>query len=72
MFDFSMILKLENSSLVFSDSCKAIYQEEECDKIAVAGRHKNIHCIFVKNSLFVQSKWSRTIGFRTTHILFSG
>ena len=67
--DFEMIKKLENCLLVFDDSCKEIYQEKEFVKIAVAGRHKKIHCIFVKHNLFHQSKWSRTIDLNTTHVV---
>ena len=67
--DFEMIKKLENCLLVFDDSCEEIYQEKEFVKIAVAGRHKKIHCIFVKHNLFHQSKWSRTIDLNTTHII---
>ena len=69
-FNFEMIKKLENCLLVFDDSCEEIYREREFVKIAVAGRHKTIHCIFVKHNLFHQSKWSRTIDFNTTHVLF--
>ena len=67
--DFEMIKKLENCLLVFDDSCEEIYQEKEFVKIAVAGRHKKIHCIFVKHNLFHQSKWSRTIDLNTTHVV---
>ena len=63
--DFEMIKKLQNCLLVFDDSCEEIYQEKEFVKIAVAGRHKKIHCIFVKHNLFHQSKWSRTIDLNT-------
>ena len=66
--DFSMINKLEDCLLVFDDSCEEIYQEKEFVKLAVAGRHKKVHCIFVKHYLFHQSNWSRTIDLNTTHI----
>ena len=64
-----MIKKLQNFLLLFDDSCEEIYQENEFVKIAVAGRHIRIHCIFVKHNLFHQSKWSRTIDLNTTHIV---
>ena len=38
-------------------------------KLAAAGRHKKISVIYVKNNLFQQSKWSRTIDLNTTHIV---
>ena len=67
--DFEMIKNLENCLLVFDDSCEEIYQEKEFVKLAVAGRHKKVHCIFVKHNLFHQSKWSRTIDLNTTHVI---
>ena len=67
--DFEMIKKLQNCLLVFDDSCEEIYQEKDFVKIAVAGRLKKVHCIFVKHNLFHQSKWSRTIDLNTTHIV---
>ena len=67
--NFQMIKQLENCLLVFDDSCEEIYQEKEFVKLAVAGRHRNVHCIFVKHNLFHQSKWSRTIDLNTTHII---
>lgn len=67
--DFTMIKQLQDCLLVFDDSCEEIYQEKEFVKLAVAGRHKKVHCIFVKHNLFHQSKWSRTIDLNTTHIV---
>ena len=67
--DFSMIKKLEDCLLVLDDSCEENYQEKEFAKLAVAGRHKKVHCIFVRHNLFHQSKWSRTIDLKTTHII---
>ena len=67
--DFDMIKNLEDCLLIFDDSCEEIYQEKEFVKLAVAGRHKKVHCIFVKHNLFHQSKWSRTIDLNTTQIV---
>ena len=67
--DFQMIKDLENCLLIFDDSCEEIYQEKDFVKLAVSGRHKKVHCIFVKHNLFHQSKWSRTIDLNTTHII---
>ena len=61
-----MIKNLENCLLVFDDSCEEIYQEQAFVKLAVAGRHRKLHCIFVKHNLFHQSKWSRTIDLNNT------
>ena len=67
--DFEMIKSLENCLLVFDDSCEEIYQENEFVKLAVAGRHKKGHCIFIKHNLFHQSKWSRTLDLNTKHVI---
>lgn len=67
--DFNMIKNLENCLLVFDDSCEEIYDEKEFVKMAVSGRHKGVHVIFVKHNLFHQSKNSRTIDLNTTHII---
>ena len=67
--DFQMIKELRNCLLVFDDSCDEIYQEKKIVKLALAGRHKNVHCIYVKHNLFHQSKLSRTIDLNTTHII---
>ena len=64
-----MIKNLENCLLVFDDSCEEIYQEQAFVKLAVAGRHRKLHCIFVKHNLFHQSKWSRTIDLNITHVI---
>ena len=50
-------------------SGKKIYEQEDFAKFAFSGRHRGIHCIFIKHDLFHQSKWSRTIDLNTTHII---
>ena len=67
--DFEMIEKLQNSLLIFDDSCEEIYDNKRFVKIAVSGRHRNLHVIYVKHNLFQQSKHSKTIDLNTTHIL---
>ena len=52
--DFQMIKELRNCLLVFDDSCEKIYQEKEFVKLALAGRHKNVHCIFVSIICFIR------------------
>ena len=66
--DFSMIKKLEDCLLVFDDSWQKIPQGKNFVKIAVVGRHKKVHCIFLKHNLFQQSKWSLTIDLSGFHI----
>ena len=43
--------------------------EKDFVKLATAGRHKNVHVIYVKHNLFQQSKQSRTIDLNTTHLI---
>ena len=66
---FELVSELENCLLVFDDSCEEIFNDKEFSKLATAGRHRNIIVIYVKHSLFQQSKWSRTIDWNTTHII---
>ena len=49
--------------------CLPIFNYEDFLKIATSGRHRKIHLIYVKLSLFHQSKWPRTIDLKTTHII---
>ena len=72
-----MIKKLENCLRVFDDSREEIYQEKDFVKIAVAGRHKKIHCIFVKHNLFQRSgrvlltSIQHTLSYLSLHVMFS-
>ena len=51
---------LANCLLIIDDSCDEIYNDKEFVKLATAGRHKNVHVIYIKHNLYQQSKWSRT------------
>ena len=53
---FDFISELENSLLVFDNSCEEIFNDKDFSKLATAGRHKNISVIYVKHNLFQQSK----------------
>ena len=59
---------LANCLLIIDVSCKEIYNEKKFVKLATAGRHKNIYVISIKHKLYQQSKWSRAIDLKTTHI----
>ena len=61
--------KLSDCLLVYDDSCEEIFNNKEFVKIATSGRHRKLHVIYVKQNLFQQSKWSRTIDLNTTHIV---
>ena len=60
---------LENVLLVFDDSCEDIYNDKEFVRLATAGRYRGIDVIYVKQNLFQQSRWSRTIDLNTSHII---
>ena len=55
--------------IVFDDTCEDIFQEKDFVELATAGRHKNVHVIYVKHNLFQQSKQSRTLDLNTTHLI---
>ena len=55
--------------MIIDDSCEEIYNDKEFVKLATAGRHKNINVIYIKHSLYQQSKWSRTIDPIKSHII---
>ena len=59
---------IENYLLIFDDSCEEIF-DKEFVKLATAGRHRNIHVIYLKHNLYQQSRWSRTIDLNTTHLI---
>ena len=53
---FELVSELENSLLVFDDSCEEIFNDEEFSQLATAGQHRNISEMYVKHNLFQQSK----------------
>jgi hypothetical protein len=67
--DFDMVEKLENCLLIFDDSCEEIYDDKRFVKIATAGRHKNVHVIYVKHNIYHRSKHSKTIDLHNTHLI---
>ena len=42
--------------IVFSDACEEIFNEKDLFILTTAGRHKNVHIIYVKHNLSQQSK----------------
>ena len=65
---FEIVNNLRDCMIVFDDTCEEIFKD--FIKLATAGRHKNVHVIYVKPNLFQQSKQSRTIDLNTTHLIF--
>ena len=66
---FEIVNNLQDCMIVFDDTCEEVFNEKDFVKLATAGRHKNVHVIYVKHNLFQQSKQSRTIDLNTTHLI---
>ena len=66
---FEFVNNLRDCMIVFEDTCEEIFNEKDFVKLATAGRHKNVHVIYVKHNLFQQSKQSRTIDLNTTQLI---
>ena len=54
--NFDFLVDLEDCLLIFDDSCEEIYSVKTFVKLATAGRLKDIDTIYVKHSLFQQSR----------------
>ena len=67
---FEIVNNLRDCMIVFDDTCEEFFNEKDFAKLATAGRHQNVHVIYVKHNLFQQSKQSRTIDLNTTHLIF--
>lgn len=71
--DFDFIDNLPNDGtkylLIFDDSCDEISRSKKFEKIATAGRHRNLNCIYVKHNLFHKSSNGRDAELQNTHII---
>ena len=67
--NFEIVNRLRNCMIVFDDTCKQVFHEKSFVKLATAGRHKNVHFVYVEHNLIQQSKQSRTIDLNTTHLI---
>ena len=61
----------QHTVLVFDDSCEEILQSRSFATLATAGRHKNLHAIFIKHNLYQQGKFSVTVDKNTTHVIIT-
>ena len=74
--DFDIIKSLPFSAnptlVVFDDSCEENHSFAEFTKLATAGRHQNIHFIYIKikHNLFYESTKGRDAELQLTHIIF--
>ena len=55
--------------LIFYDSCEDICNSKAFVVIATAGRHRGLSTIYIKYSLFHQSKLGRDVELQNTHIV---
>ena len=67
--DLKFTQNIENCLLIIDYSCEEIFNDKEFVKIATAGRHRNIHVIYIKHNLYQQSRSSRTLDLNTTHLI---
>ena len=71
--DFDLIENLPsdgtNYMLIFDDSCEEICKSTHFNKLATAGRHKNLSCIYVKHNLFHKGSIGRDAELQNTHII---
>ena len=67
--DLKFTQYIENCLLLFDDSCEEFFNDKEFFKLATAGRHRNMHVIYIKHNLYQQSRWSRTIDLNTFHLI---
>ena len=69
-FDFSDNLQNDGTNylLIFDDSCDEISRSEQFEKIAIAGRHRKLNCIYIKHNLFHKSANGRDTELQNTHM----
>ena len=67
--NFEIINKLRDCMIVFDDTCEKVFHEKDFVKLATAGRHKNVHVVYVEHNLIQQSKQSRTKDLNTAHLI---
>ena len=71
--NFELIDSLKNNGtkylLSFADSCEEICSSKAFVDIATAGRHRGLSTIYIKHSLFHQSKLGRDVELQSTHIV---
>ena len=70
--DFDFIENLPNGGtnfLNFDDSCDEIFRSELFEKMAIAGRHWKLNCIYIKHNLFHKSANGRDTELKNTHMV---
>ena len=71
--NFEFIDSLKNNGtkylLIFDNSCEKICNSKAFIDIATAGRHRGLSTIYIKHSIFHQSKLGRDVELQNTHIV---
>ena len=69
--DFGFLENLPNDGtnylVIFDDSCNEISRSKLFEKIAIAGRHRKLNCIYIKHNLFHKSANRRDPELQNTH-----
>ncbi len=69
-FDYLNNLPTDDNYLViFDDSSAEILKSPKFTKLAVAGRHQNLHVIYIKRNLFYKSSPGRDAELQLTHLV---
>ena len=71
--DFDFIENLPNDGTnylhIFDDSCDEISRSKQFEKIALAGIHRKLICIYIKHKLFHKSANGRDTELQNTHFV---
>ena len=68
--DFEFIDSLKAKYLLtFDDSCEEIWNSKEFVDIAIAGRHRGLNTIYIRQNLFHQSKFRQSVELQNTQIV---
>ena len=71
--DFELIENLPtdgtNYLLIFDDSSEELSKSKEFDKLATAGRHRKLNCIYIKHNLFHKTPTGRDAELQNTHLV---
>ena len=60
---------MEQTILIFDGSCDEISRSKQFEKLAIAGRHRKLSCMYIKHNLFHKSANGRDTELQNTHIV---
>ena len=71
--DFELFDNLPNDGtnylLIFDDSCSELSKSQKFDKLATAGRHRGLNCIYIEHNLFHKSAIGRDAELQNIHLV---